>query len=798
MQIISEKNDKSTKNNRSDYVHLHVHTEYSLLKSTIKIDQLMKQASAYNMPALAITDSGNLFGAVEFFKKAKKNGIKPIIGCEVYVAPGSRLDRSKPTMGYGLSEDAAFHLILLTKNTEGYKNLTTLVSKAYLEGFYYTPRIDKKLLEQHSSGLIGLSACLKGEVPFFLSRGQKDKAREAALSYKHIFGTDNFYLELQHNGIPKQEAVNRMLVELSRELDIPIVATNDCHYLKRDDTRVYDILPYIQTGSTVKHKKRMTTSINEFSFKSPDEMKEAFRDLPEAILNTRLIAEKCNFEFVLWKKIMPEYKLPKGISPDAYLKEKAFEGLKNKFGTNPRADYVDRLEMELKVISEMGYTSYFLIVWDFINYARENGIPVGPGKGTSPCSLATYCLDITEIDPLKYNLIFERFLNPDRIGMPDICVDFCKDRRQEVINYISQKYGSECVAQIITFETMAANAAIRAVGRSLNIPNADVDRIANLISENTTSIGYAIQTEQQLKDIYENNQTIRGMLDIAKKLEDLPCHTSTHAAGVVIAPSPLTEYTAFYKNPSEDVITTQFDMRSIEEIGLLKFDFHGLLTLTVIEKAIEYIRQQGKSIDLSRIPLDDPKTYNLLISCNTTGIFQFESPGMKDILVRMQPSRFEDLMALVALYRPGPMAWIDDFIRRKKGETEIFYELPQLKKILEETYGIILYQEQVMMIANEIASFSMGQADILRRVMGKKKSDEMEKQKEIFIQGAVNNKIPKKKAAELFLKIALFASYSFNKSHAAAYAYLAYRTAYLKTHFPIEFMKANLSSDCKN
>lgn len=780
----------------SDFVPLHLHTEYSLLDGAIKIDELIEQAVAYKMPAVAITDHGNLFGVIDFYRKATNAGIKPIIGCEIYVAPGKRSDRMKTNLD-GLSDEAAFHLILLARDANGYKNLTSLVSKAYLEGFYYKPRIDIELLEQYSGGLIGLSACLKGEVPYYLQYGQIEKAREVALRYKHILGPENFFLEIQHNGMPEQEEVNKKLIELSDELHIPLVATNDCHYLRKEDARAHDILLCIQTGKTVKDEKRMRMSTNEFYFKSPDEMKQAFHSTPDAILNTRMIAERCNLDFVLGRSLLPKYELPAGVSPDLYLKDLAINGLKAKFKGNPPTDYIERLKMELDVIKRMGYSSYFLIVWDFITYARKNSIPVGPGRGSAAGSLVAYCLDITEIDPIKYNLLFERFLNPERISMPDIDVDFCKDRRGEVINYVAEKYGSDHVAQIITFGTMAAKAAIRDVGRVMGIPYSDVDRIAKLVPSGANTIDDAIKLEPKLKELSDANPEVKDLLDIAKRLEGLARHASTHAAGVVIAPDPLTDYTALYKNPSEPTITTQFDMEAVEKIGLLKFDFLGLKTLTVLEKTIQYIKQQGKELILSEIPLNDEATYRLLSSGETTGIFQLESAGMRDILVKMKPNRFEDLIALVALYRPGPISsgMIDDFIRRKKGETEVEYELPQLKEILDETYGVILYQEQVMRIANKIANFSMGQADLLRRAMGKKMPEEMEKQKEVFIQGAIANGIPEKKAARLFELMAFFAEYGFNKSHSAAYAYLAYQTAYLKAHYPVEFMTANLSAD---
>lgn len=780
----------------ADFVPLHLHTEYSLLDGAIKIDELVAQAAAFKMPAVAITDHGSLFGAVEFYKKARKAGIKPIIGCEMYVAPQSRLDRAKTSIESTLSEEAAFHLILLARDATGYRNLTTLVSKAFLEGFYYKPRIDKELLEQYSGGLIGLSACLKGEVPYYLRSGNLDKAREVALQYKHILGPENFYFELQHNGLPEQEEVNRLLIELAGELHIPLVATNDCHYLRKEDAKAHDILLCIQTGKIVKDEKRLKMATEEFYFKSPEEMKRVFADQPEAIRNTLKIAERCNFDFTLGKYLLPMYELPEGMSPESSLEKLASEGLEQRSKGAPPAEYRERLTRELKMIKKMGFASYFLIVWDFISYAKKKGIPVGPGRGSAAGSLVAYCLGITDIDPIRYNLLFERFLNPERVSMPDIDVDFCKDRRGEVIEYVAEKYGDDHVAQIITFGTMAAKAAIRDVGRVLDIPYADVDRIAKLVPNNA-SIEEAIKLEPQLKELYETNETVKELLDIAQRLEGLSRHASTHAAGVVIAPKPLTDFTALYKNPAEETVTTQFDMGSVESVGLLKFDFLGLKTLTVLEKTVDYIRQQGKEIVLADIPIDDEATYKLLSAGETTGIFQLESDGMRDILVKMQPNRFEDLIALVALYRPGPIGsgMIDDFIKRKKGETEVVYDLPQLSEILDETYGVILYQEQVMRIANKIANFSLGQADLLRRAMGKKKPEEMAKQKEVFLSGAAANHIPEKKAERLFELMAFFAEYGFNKSHSAAYAYLSYQTAYLKAHYPVEFMTANLSAD---
>ncbi len=777
----------------SDYVSLHLHTEYSLLDGAVRIDELVEKAVQYKMPAVAITDHGNLFGAIEFYKKSIDAGIKPIIGCEVYVAQGSRLDRGKEN-----GKGSYFHLILLAKDMDGYKNLVSLVSKAYLEGFYYRPRIDMDLLEQYSGGLIALTSCLKGEVPYYLQRDMIDNAREAALRYKHILGPGNVYLELQDNGIPEQIAVNRKLIELSKELNIKLVATNDTHYLKKEDSVAHDILLCIQTGKTVYDTDRMRFKTNGLYFKSPDEMKAAFSEVPEAVLNTREVAEKCNLTFKLYKNMLPQYTIDNGLTPDEYMERLARTGIKKKLGATLAPQYVERFESELKMIKKMGFSSYFLIVWDFINYARTKDIPVGPGRGSAAGSLIAYSLDITDIDPLKYNLLFERFLNPERISMPDIDVDFCKDKRGEVINYTAEKFGKDHVAQIITFGTMAAKAAIRDVGRALANHYSEVDRIAKLIPTTLNiTIKEGLEAEPDLRSAYEKSEDVRRLIDIAMRLEGLCRHASTHAAGVVISPTALTDYTPLYKHPSEDTIITQFDMNSIEKIGLLKFDFLGLKTLTVIHKTMQYLREREIELDLKGISFDDKATYDLLSSGLTTGVFQLESPGMRDILIKMSPNRFEDLIALVALYRPGPIGsgMIDDFIKRKKGHIPVQYELPQLKEILDETYGVILYQEQVMRIANKLAGFSMGQADILRKAMGKKITHEMDKQKDTFVEGAIKNGIKEKVATKIFDLMALFAKYGFNKSHSAAYAYIAYQTAYLKAHFPVEFMAANLSCE---
>lgn len=782
---------------RSDYVPLHLHTEYSLLDGAIRIGELVEQAAAFKMPAVAITDHGNLFGAVEFYNRATKAGLKPIIGCEVYIAPGSRLER-KNTANV---DEASFHFILLAKDNRGYRNLVTLVTKAYTEGFYYKPRIDMDLMKQYSEGLIGLTSCLQGEVPYYLQRDMTDRAMEKALEYRDILGPENFYIEVQDNGLSEQEEVNKKLIALAKDLHIGVVATNDCHYMKREDSKAHDILLCIQTGTTVKEKNRLRFNSDNFYFKSPEEMKNAFKDIPEAILNTRAIAERCNVEFKLGINLLPIYKLESGRPPEELLERLAFEGLFSKCGPEPKEVYRERLRKELDIIKKMGYSSYFLIVWDFISYAKKKGIPVGPGRGSAAGSLVSYCLGITDIDPVKYNLLFERFLNPERVSMPDIDVDFCKDRRSEVITYVTEKYGKDHVAQIITFGTMATRAAIRDVGRALDFPYAEVDRIAKLTPTAVNiTIEDTLKVEPQLKALYEGNPRIKELIDIAMRLEGLCRHASTHAAGVVISPKPLTNYMPLYKNPVDATITTQFDMNSIEKIGLLKFDFLGLKTLTVIDKTLKYIKESGKDFSIEDISFEDKKTYELLSSGHTTGIFQLESAGMRDLLVKMSPHRFEDLIAIVALYRPGPIGsgMIDDFIKRKKGQIPVKYELPQLKESLDETYGIILYQEQVMSIANRLANFTMGQADILRKAMGKKRPEEMEKLKEAFIKGAKVNGISEKKAIKLFDLMAFFAEYGFNKSHSAAYAYIAYQTAYLKAHYPVEFMAATLSSDMDN
>ncbi len=798
----------------ADYVPLHLHTEYSLLDGAIRIKDLIEKAQEHKLAAVSLTDHGNLYGAIDFYKKVSKAGLKPIIGCEVYIAPGSRHDKgNSPSIS-----ESAFHMILLCKDIDGYRNLTRLVSSAFIEGFYYKPRIDRDILEQHSGGLIGLSACLKGEIPHYLMAGMIDKARETALEYRRIFGAENFYLEIQSNELIEQEEVNKQIIELSRDLRIPLVATNDCHYLNRQDSKAHDVLLCIQTGKTLDDAKRMKFSKDTFYLKSPQEMKDYFKETPEAVENTRKIAEKCNLDFTFGKFQLPRYELPEGEDDNNYVKALSDQGLKKKLGGDIPDEYQERLNMELEMIKKMGFSSYFLIVWDFIKYAKSKEIPVGPGRGSAAGSLVAYSLDITDIDPIKYGLIFERFLNPERISMPDIDVDFCQDRRGEVIEYVTNKYGKDHVAQIITFGTMQARAAIRDVGRAMNIPYADVDKVAKLVPPVLKiTLKAALDMEPKLKELYDTDQDIKELIDVAQTLEGISRHASTHAAGIVISPEPLTNFLPLYKAPNDEAIVTQYDMDAIKALGLLKFDFLGLKTLTIIdmaEKIINNAREKEKGelfepFKIAQVPLDDRQTFERLCSGRTTGVFQLESSGMRDLLTRLKPEVFEDMIALVALYRPGPLGsgMVDEYIDGKnagkpsgskpKGSLAKL-GLPQLDAMLKETHGIILYQEQVMEIAHKMANFSLAQADILRKAMGGKNPDEMEKMKAIFIQGLKENKVSEKKAATLYNLILQFAQYGFNKSHSAAYAYIAYQTAYLKTHYPVEFMAASLSADMDN
>jgi DNA polymerase-3 subunit alpha len=797
----------------ADFVHLHLHTEYSLLDGANSLDALIKKALDLKMPAMAVTDHGNLFGALDFYLKATKAGIKPIIGCETYVAPGSRLDKSQSA---GRHEEASHHLLLLAMNKTGYKNLVKLVTAAYLEGFYYRPRIDKELLAAHSEGLIGLSACLSGEIPTLLLQGKYDEAKKTAEDYQRILGAGNFYLELQDNGIPEQDRANKDLIRLSKDTGIPLVATNDCHYLNKEDHKAHDALLCIQTGKTVKEESRMRFSSETFYVKTPEEMKKSFAYVPEAIANTVAIAERCNLEMDLGKYHLPHFPVPEGYSLESYMAELARKGLEERFaeieavrgkGSFDPGVYRQRLESEIAMLDKMGFAGYFLIVWDFIRFAKEHGIPVGPGRGSAAGSLVAYSLRITDLDPLPYNLLFERFLNPERISMPDIDVDFCMDRRDEVFRYVIEKYGHDHVTQIITYGTMMAKGVIRDVGRVLDIPYSEVDKVAKLVP-NTLNITLeeAMKQEPKLRDL-KKDPRMAELIEIALRLEGQVRHASKHAAGVVISQEPLTEYLPLYKGPKNEV-TTQFDMKGVEKIGLVKFDFLGLRTLTVINKAVQTINERLRKAPLAasdpflidRIPMDDVKTYELLSRGETAGVFQFESSGMRDIMIKMKPQCFEDLIALGALYRPGPLGsgMVDVFIKRKKGATKITYELPQLEPILKDTYGVIVYQEQVMQIARTLAGYSLGGADLLRRAMGKKDPEVMAKEKVPFLEGAKKQGIDVKKAEAIFDLMAKFAEYGFNKSHSAAYALISYQTAYLKAHYPVDYMAALLTSEVQD
>jgi DNA polymerase-3 subunit alpha len=802
------------------FVHLHVHTDYSLLDGACETSELLDEASRQKMPAVAITDHGNLFAAANFFYEASKRDVKPIIGCEVYVARGSRHERGEKADGSNGQERGegepgtrgSNHLVLLCESLEGYHNLIKLVSAGFLEGFYYKPRIDYDLLAKHSKGLIALSACLRGPVTEPVAEEKFDLARENAYRLRDVFGKGNFFLEIQDQGLEIEKGVNRELVRLSKETGIPLVATNDCHYLHHDDAHAQEVMLCIQTGKTMSDAHRMKFQTDQFYFKSALEMAQVFGELPDALSRTVDIAHRCNVRIERIPSPFPEFKVPAGHTAGSYFEKVVREGFASRLPIlerqaqqgmlrHPLRDYENRLTSEIEMIQKMRYEGYFLIVWDFIHYARTQDVPVGPGRGSAAGSLVSYALRITDVDPLQYNLLFERFLNPERVSMPDIDIDFCMRRRGELIDYVTQKYGRENVAQIITFGTMAAKAAIKDVGRAMDIPYGEVDRLAKLVPNKLNiKLDEALAEAPQLKAAIRSDERMKDLMAVALRLEGLARHASTHAAGVVISPRPLTDIVPLYKT-SRDEVTTQYDMNALERIGLLKMDFLGLTTLTVLQDTVRMIEQnRGVKIDLDTLALDDADTYKLFARGDTTAIFQFESHGMRDILRRYQPTRIEDLTALNALYRPGPIqgGMIDDFIKRKHGTTKVSYELPQLKDILEETYGVILYQEQVMQIANCLASFSLGEADILRRAMGKKKKEEMAAQRAKFMAGCANNKIPEKKAERIFNLMEEFAGYGFNKSHSCAYALLAYQTAYLKTHYPVEFMAALLTSEAGN
>ncbi len=791
----------------SQFVHLHLHSQYSLLDGAIRFDDLIAKAKEHNAPAIAITDHGNMFGAAEFYLACKKAGVKPIIGCELYLAPDSRFSRDAK----GISE-AAYHLILLCENMQGYKNLSYLTSAGYKEGFYYRPRIDRELLAGHSEGLIAMSACLKGEVAMQCGRGRMEDAVATARWYSELF-PDRYYIELQENTIPEQDVVNKRLMDVAAELKLPLVATNDCHYLNREDARAHEVLLCIQTGKTMEDPTHMKFSVDEFYVKSPDEMSQAFSYAPEAISNTLAIAERCNLELAVDGKTyyFPHFDPPAGQNHDDMLRELATTGLKERMITilakypdmtlEQQQGYFDRLEIELDCISDMKFPAYFLIVSDFIRWAKDRGIPVGPGRGSAAGSLVAYCISITDLDPLPYNLLFERFLNPERISMPDIDVDFCQDRRGEVIQYMVEKYGRDRVCQIITFGTMKAKAAIRDVGRALNMSYGDVDRIAKLIPDDLNiTLKDALQKEPQLGEMSAADPQVKMLLDTALCLEGLTRHASTHAAAVVVAPEPLEEFLPLYKDQKTGSINTQYSMKYVELVGLVKFDFLGLKNLTVIENAVKLVRVNEPLFDITTLRDDDQASYDLISAGNTTGVFQLESTGIKEMLVKLKPSCFEDVIAACALYRPGPLesGMVKDFIECKHGRQQVVYELPQLEPILKDTYGVIVYQEQVMQIARSLAGYSLGQADLLRRAMGKKDAAVMDKEKVPFLAGAAQQGVDQKKAGAIFDLMAKFAAYGFNKSHSAAYALIAYQTAYLKAHYPVEFMAALLTCDMDN
>ena len=782
-----------------DFAHLHVHTEYSLLDGFSRVKKLVQRAKELNMSSIAITDNGCMFGVIDFYKTAKKEGIKPIIGCEVYTAARGLRDKD-PNYDKGQG-----HLILLAKNMTGYKNLIKLVSTSYVEGFYYKPRVDIEELKQHSEGIIALSACLAGDVAQALMDRNYEKAKKVTLEYRDIFGEENFYLEIQDHNLPEQREVNAALVKLSKETGIPLVATNDIHYVNKEDSKIHDVLMCIQMGKTVNDPNRMRFGSDEFYLKSREEMEELFPYAPEAIDNTVKIAEQCNVEFDFNTIHLPKYDVPEGYTPDAYLRELCFNGLKERY-ENPSDEIIERLNYELDVIERMGYVEYFLITWDFINFSKENNIMVGPGRGSAVGSIVAYTLKITDIDPIKYSLLFERFLNPERVSMPDIDIDFCYERREEVIDYVKRKYGEDHVAQIITFGTMGAKAAIRDVGRVLDTPYNKVDKIAKEIPFALgMTIDKALDTNPNLRELYEQDRETREIIDISKQIEGMLRHASTHAAGVVISKNPVDEYVPLYKH--QESITTQFTMTTLEELGLLKMDFLGLRTLTVIRDALDLIeKNHNRKIDFSKMDYDDPKVYELLSSGNTAGVFQLESAGMKSFMKQLKPDNFEDIVAGISLYRPGPMDSIPTYIENKNNPQNVKYLHEKLKPIMEVTYGCLVYQEQVMQVVRDLGGYSYGRSDLVRRAMGKKKMDVMEEERRYFIHGkedengnieipgCIRNGVPEDIADKIFDDMIDFAKYAFNKSHAAAYGVLSYQTAYLKAYYPVEFMAALITS----
>lgn len=785
-------------NEQLKFTHLHVHTEYSLLDGSAKISELVKRAKELGMESLAITDHGAMFGVIDFYKACKDEGIKPIIGCEVYVAPKSRFDKSsRESVSY-------YHLVLLAENMEGYQNLIKLVSLGYTEGFYYKPRVDEEILRKYHSGIIATSACLAGPVAKTLINGSYDMAKEIALEYLDIFGEGNFYLELQNHGIADQKIVNAGLIKMSQETGIPLICTNDVHYIRQEDWEAHDVLLCIQTGKTINDENRMRYEGNCFHLKSALEMNKLFSYVPEAIENTNKIAERCNVEFTFHELKLPQYDVPDGFTAEQYLQKITFDGFKKRY-PNPSDELIDRLEYEFNTIVKMGYVDYFLIVWDYIKFAKDNGITVGPGRGSAAGSVVAYSLDITTIDPIKYDLIFERFLNPDRVSMPDIDVDFSDERRQEVIDYVTEKYGSDKVAQIITFGTMAARAAIKDVGRALDVPYADADRISKMVpAELNMTIDKALGMNPELKNEYENDEDVKKLIDMSRKLEGLPRHASTHAAGVVICGKPVVDYVPLYV--SDKGTSTQFTMNTLEELGILKMDFLGLRTLTVVENAVNEIkRTHGIDVDIDSLEYDDPKVYEMIAQGKTEGVFQMESGGMKQFMKELKPTHFEDIIAGISLYRPGPMDFIPKYVRGKNSGEKIQYTSPELEPILKNTYGCIVYQEQVMQIVRDLAGYSLGRSDLVRRAMSKKKTKVMAEERKNFVygiegevSGCLAKGIPAKTAEKIFDEMTDFAKYAFNKSHAACYAVLTYQTAWLKTYYPVEFMAALMTSVMDN
>ncbi|MDR3678054.1 MAG: DNA polymerase III subunit alpha [Acidobacteriota bacterium] len=792
--------------NSENFVHLHLHTDYSLLDGACEIGKLMDRAATLKMPAVAMTDHGNMFGAIKFYNAAKKRDIKPIIGCEVYVAPANRFDRSADS-------ERPNHLVLLCENERGYRNLVKLASSAYIEGFYYKPRIDKDLLARHSEGLIGLSACLRGEVAVALGSDRYEVARQSAHDLRDIFGKGNFFLELQDQGMEEEKHINPQMVKLAHETGIGLVATNDCHYITAEDARAQEVLVCIQTGKTMSDTNRMKFRTNEFFFKTYQEMAAVFaNDAPEALSRTLEIADRCNLHLETSEHVFPHFDVPAGDTPDSYFERVTREGFAHRRERLDRLQaagrlkyplqaYEERLEREIALIKQMKFPGYFLIVWDFIRHSRDNCIPVGPGRGSAAGSLVAYSLHITDVDPLQNELLFERFLNPERISFPDIDIDFCQRRRGEVIDYVTKKYGRENVSQIITFGTMGAKAVIRDAARALDMPYSEADKIAKLIPTTLNiTLEDALKQSTELAQLQKSDERIADLLQVASHLEGFVRHASTHAAGVVISPLPLQEIVPLYKS-NKDEITTQYAMDDLEKIGMLKMDFLGLTTLTIIDDCVKLIEKtRGEKLDLESLALDDPASYESLGKGLTCGIFQFESRGMTDILRRVKPHRLADLTALNALYRPGPIqgGMIDDYIARRSGKRKVTYDIPMLAEILEETYGVIVYQEQVIQIFNKVGGFTLGEADMVRRAMGKKKIEVMVANKEKFLEGARANNVSVAKAQKLWDLVEQFAGYGFNKSHSAAYALVAYHTAYLKTHYPVEFMSALLTAEIGN